>query len=176
VRTDTDRNARAPIARWLCSTSRIEIRETRKRSEMFKEAAEALLNPERRSKTGQYDRFGHAGLDRGGDGFDPRLVQIAATVSVTSSGSGIFRVRPSRGGAIANNACFDLRFTTWKHRVLKKPRSAHGPRSGAKTSDLYRMHGSARKEVPVRQHAPPAKGQGQVAFSTGGILRHCSYM
>ena len=45
----------------------------RKAEERFKEAAEAYAVLADRDKRGLYDRFGHAGVNGGGAGFDPTI-------------------------------------------------------------------------------------------------------
>jgi molecular chaperone DnaJ len=135
----------------------------------FKEVNEAYQVLSDEQKRGVYDRFGHAGLEGGGGGFDGGVGDVFAhmqdlfTEMFSGSGFGFggSRGRPSRGGDLRIQQRLTLREAAFG---CKKEVSVHAP---VRCADC---HGTGASPGTKPETCPQCRGAGHVSNARGFVM------
>jgi molecular chaperone DnaJ len=143
----------------------------KKAEERFKEAAEAygiLSDPDKRSR---YDRFGHAGVGNGGQGFDPSQFTgfedlFGGLGDIFGFGGGGRRAGPQRGADLR----YDLEI---KFEQAAKGLETHIQIPRNETCESCNGNGAAPGTTPTA--CPQCRGSGQLRYQQGffTVARTC---
>ncbi len=144
----------------------------KKAEEKFKEAAEAYAILSDSEKRARYDRFGHAGVGGGAQGFDPSQFSgfediFGGLGDIFGFGGGSRRAGPQRGA--------DLRYDL----EIKFEQAAKGVETNIQiprheTCDTCKGNGAAAGSKP--ETCPQCRGAGQMRYQQGffTVARTCS--
>jgi DnaJ-class molecular chaperone len=162
-RTATDQEIKSSYRKLALKYHPDRNQGDKKAEEKFKEAAEAyaiLSDPDNRAR---YDRFGHAGVGGGAQGFDPSQFtgsKTSSAGSATSSGSAAAAVAPARSAA-------PISATTSRSSSSRRPRASR-PASRSRAMKRARAaRATARRPAPRPPSARSAGAPASCATSRG---------
>jgi molecular chaperone DnaJ len=170
-RTATDQDLKSSYRKLALKYHPDRNQGDKKAEEKFKEAAEAyavLSDPDKRSR---YDRFGHAGVGNGGQGFDPSQFSgfedlFGGLGDIFGFGGGSRRSGPQRGADLR----YDLEI---KFEQAAKGVETHVQIPRNETCETCRGNGAAPGTSPTT--CPQCRGSGQLRYQQGffTVARTC---
>ena len=170
-RTATDQDLKSAYRKLALKYHPDRNQGDKKAEERFKEAAEAygiLSDPDKRSR---YDRFGHAGVGNGGQGFDPSQFTgfedlFGGLGDIFGFGGGGRRAGPQRGADLR----YDLEI---KFEQAAKGLETHIQIPRNETCESCNGNGAAPGTTPTA--CPQCRGSGQLRYQQGffTVARTC---
>jgi molecular chaperone DnaJ len=170
-RTATDQDLKSAYRKLALKYHPDRNQGDKKAEESFKEAAEAygvLSDPDKRSR---YDRFGHAGVGNGAQGFDPSQFTgfedlFGGLGDIFGFGGGSRRAGPQRGADLR----YDLEI---KFEQAAKGLETHIQIPRNETCETCHGNGAAPGTTPTS--CPQCRGTGQLRYQQGffTVARTC---
>jgi molecular chaperone DnaJ len=170
-RTATDQEIKSSYRKLALKYHPDRNQGDKKAEESFKEAAEAygvLSDPDKRSR---YDRFGHAGVGNGAQGFDPSQFTgfedlFGGLGDIFGFGGGSRRAGPQRGADLR----YDLEI---KFEQAAKGLETHIQIPRNETCETCHGNGAAPGTTPTS--CPQCRGTGQLRYQQGffTVARTC---
>ena len=170
-RTATDQDLKSAYRKLALKYHPDRNQGDKKAEEKFKEAAEAYAVLSDADKRSRYDRFGHAGVGNGGQGFDPSQFTgfedlFGGLGDIFGFGGGGRRAGPQRGADLR----YDLEI---KFEQAAKGVETHIQIPRNETCETCNGNGAAPGTTPTT--CPQCRGTGQLRYQQGffTVARTC---